>query len=759
LDGASSSSLPPDAGSGAGGGGGGAIGPNVLGARYDAAGTSIHFGVYSARATRIELEIFAAAFGEPARLRVALEPQGTHIFGATVTVEDLDAAGVGATVHYGYRAWGPNWPHDASWTPGSEAGFGSDVDADGNRFDPNKLLIDPYARELSHDPVHEGHLDGDVYRTGAADRLVDTGPIAPKAIVLPTIDVDLGDRPSRPFRDEIVYEVHPRGLTRSDPTVPAECRGTYAGVGAKAAYLASIGVSAIELLPVHETANDQNDLEVGAEGDNYWGYSTLSFFAPDRRYACDRSAGGPTREFREMVAALHGQGIKVYLDVVYNHTAEGGVGDPDVARLYSMRGLDNATYYELTSDGAGYVDNTGTGANINAANGAVRNLVLDSLTYWTTEMGVDGFRFDLAAVLANRCDRDCFEFDVRDPEGILPRAAAELPRRPDEGGPGVDLIAEPWAIGPSTYRIGEFPSGYAEWNGKYRDLLRKHQNHAATEAVTPGWLADRLAGSPELFGDDGRRPWHSLNYIACHDGFTLRDVYGCNVKDNDQPWPYGPSNGGDDANWSSDQGGDPARQRQATRTGLALAMVSAGVPMITGGDELYRTQYCNNNPYNLDSDKNWLDWGNLETHGSMHRFARNLMRFRAAHPALRPAAWLAGVDQDGNGLKDVAWLRADGVEADGVYLDDAGERFLAFRLDGAELGDGAASIYVAYNGEDTPVAAVLPALGPGTSWYRVVDTGAWMEFDDNSYEAGAEPQMPETAYVVPERAVLVLVER
>jgi len=302
-----------------------------------------------------------------------------------------------------------------------------------------------------------------------------------------------------------------------------------------------------------------------------------------------------------MVRAFHARGIKVYLDVVFNHTAEGGSGGAagEVTSLYSMRGLDSAADYQLARNPHYFQDNSGVGANVLTSAPPGRRLVVDALRYWSAVMGVDGFRFDLAAVLGNTCGPGCFRYDRDSADTALNAAPRELTARPADGGPGVDYIAEPWGIGDGTYQIGNFPRAWSEWNGPYRDLLRQSQNQLDVARVTPGALANRVAGSRDLYGARDRRPWSSVNFLVAHDGFTLFDLYHCNGPNNAQPWPYGPSDGGSSNNYSWDQGGDPARQRQAARTGLALLMLSAGVPMITGGDEMLRSLRCNNNPYNL----------------------------------------------------------------------------------------------------------------------------------------------------------------
>ncbi len=739
-----------------------AVGPSALGATYDATQANITFRVYSSRATRIEVWLYAQASGAQEKVNyVMTKDAATNIWSKTAAVATLQSTyGIG-TVYYGYRAWGPNWTYNASWTKGSTLGFVSDVDAQGNRFNPNKLLIDPYALEISHDPKTPTQTDGTIYASGPSYRAIDDGSRAPKSIVLAPDSVSIGTKPTRALKDDIFYEVHLRGLTMNDTSIPVADRGTYKGAAQKAAALKALGITAVEFLPVQETQNDTNDLVASTAGDNYWGYMTLNYFAPDRRYAADKTPGGPTKEWKAMVAAFHAQGIKVVIDVVYNHTAEGGNYDAqgDAADLYSWRGLDNPTYYELTSDNRGSYDNTGVGGNFNTANTVVRNQIINSLKYWKDTLGVDGFRFDLASVLGNTCTNGCFNFNKMDSANALNRAVAELPGRPDAGGSGADLIAEPWAIGTGTYQVGNFPSGWAEWNGIYRDTIRKDQNKLTIENVTPGDLATRIAGSSDLYADDGRKPWHSVNLLVAHDGFTLRDLYAYNTKNNLQAWPYGPSDGGEDNNISWDQGGTATAQRQAARTGLGLLMLSAGTPLLTGGDEMYRTQYGNNNAYNLDSGKNWLDYADATTNVNFFNYTKRLLAFRTAHPALRPANFFSGTDSNGNGLKDITWLRDNGVEADGAYMSSPSNNFLGYRIDGTQFGDTFQSIYVAYNGWSGSVTATLPGNVGGKRWYRVSDTASWMEGQGNFNVAGSEELMNITSYTLAPRSLLILIEK
>jgi isoamylase len=676
------------------------------------------------------------------------------------------AAGVlgtvaGETIFYGYRAWGPNWSYDAAWQPGSAAGFVTDVDGDGNRFNPNKLLLDPYAREVSHCVQTPLHPDRTGYDGNTASRLVDTGPFAPKGIVLPAEPASFGIKPDHPFKDDIIYEVHLRGLTKVDATVPRQLQGTYAGAALRAPYLRDLGVTAIEFLPVHQTQNALNDLPDFSAAHDYWGYDSMSYFAPDRRYASDQSPGGPTREWIAMVKAFHEAGLKVYVDVVYNHHEEVNTATPDT--IYSLRGLDNVGYYETCGQFGRadlYQNDNGVGPNINAATEPVRDLVLASLKYWTDQLGVDGFRFDLAAILGNEKSEGGYLFNAADPDSILNRAVRELPARPAAGGPGVDLIAEPYTANANGQEQGQFPIGWAEWNDRFRDAMRVSQNKLGIIQTTPGTLATRFAGSDDLFRAGGRKPWNSVNYIVCHDGFTLRDLHSYDNTQNNQPFPFGPSPGGrsaaDEMCWG--HGGDPVQQAQAVRTSLALLLLSAGVPMITGGTEMNRTQHGNNNAFNLDTFATWLDWSLETTDAALVTFTRTLFHFRGDHPALRPGDFFTG--QVGpRGIKDLTWYQADGQEIDGGYFANPGNQFIAYQIDAASLGDSVERILVGYNGGVGTLSMVLPALPQGSSWFQVMDTSASAEAWGNIVASGNERRLETSSLDVSARAVALAFAR
>ncbi len=726
----------------------------VLGACLSA--TGIQFKLFSRNATRVEVCLFTERQGQDAIQCYPLErDRDSGTWSLNIRTDELKRAGISRTqfkkLLYGYRVWGPNWNYDPAWTPGSLAGFRADVDSAGNRFNPNKLVLDPYAQEISHG--FESVEDATVFESGALHRSRDNARVAPKGVVLtePLRRFKVA-KPTRAFKDEVIYEVHVKGFTMSDPSIREELRGTYKGAAMKARYLKDLGVTAVEFLPVQQKVSLRSS-------PNYWGYMTLGYFAPERSYAFDKSLGGPTREFREMVEEFHREGIKVYVDVVYNHTGEGGVHaiDPSVGPIYSFRGIDNASYYELASDKTRYEDNTGCGHNLATFREPVRNFVMDNLAYWQDVMGVDGYRFDLAPVLGNVPQNGRFHFDGEDPGGILKRAVSELPVRPVAGGAGVDLIAESWGVGEGTFVQGQFPRGWSEWNAQaFRDPVRSFYNKRGIEPVKLGSLADGISGSHSLFSR--RYPWNSVNIVTAHDGFTLKDLFSYNEKRNNQAWPYGPSDGGENNNRSWDQGGDPILQKQLARTAMMTMILSAGVPHITGGDEFLRTIRGNNNPWNLDGVGNYLDWNSLAENQSFLSFVRGLLRFRAEFPALRPVRFFEGRDLNGNGLKDLTWYLASGEEFRPGDFDRTGG-FLAYRLDTSESGQpGVRSLFVALNSDFTSAALKLPDPAPGFAWYRVADSAAWFESRNNIHPKGQEERMGER-YGMHGRCALLLVEK
>ena len=751
----------------------------------------------SPRATRVELELFGSypAVIEAERARQLGTPRLVYTLerlAPDLWVADIGGLEPGAV--YGYRVWGPNWPHDPAWAPGSEAGFVEDVDAEGNRFCPNKLLVDPFAKVLTRDPYWEA----EEHATGPGRRAQDSAAHAGKAVVVAD-DFDWGTpRPHRRrLEDTVVYEVNLRGMTRLFPNVPNP--GTYAALAHPEviAYLKSIGVTAVELLPVHESPNDGNDLDPEETlGKNYWGYMTLAYFAPDRRYAADQSADGPVREFKAMVKALHQAGLEVILDVVYNHHAEGGVWGkpgyaPETATVLSLRGVDNAFYYQLAADGRSFYDNTGIGANLRTAAPAVQDFLLASMHYWTDVMGVDGFRFDLCSVLGNSVERGGFRFQRRG--GLLERIAQSYGytgNDPAGDGDRVKLIAEPWAIWDDTYQVGNYPPGWAEWNGRYRDTLRAFmKGEAGGEA-----MREHMNGSYGLFGDDGRSAHRSVNFVTAHDGLTLFDLVSYDVNSkaqrdalNNRPWPFGPSDGGEEHNtsWNSAvPGASPqqvaAMRRQRARMFMGMLMLSNGTPMILGGDERLRTQQGNNNAYNLDNELSWLSWSFQDRTNHLdgvtmtaaelersHDFMKALVRLRRAHPAFHKLGWWdAGDDRDGDGWPQSAWLGPDAsaVSGDapvfGLRLDASRQDLVMapalwerYPLKGRDL-------YLAVNGSPGLVDFTLPTPSPGKVWTRVLDTDAWAEAEGiGNYWPEADRAEIAGSYGVNGRSLVVFLER
>nr|AAA25854.1 isoamylase precursor (EC 3.2.1.68) [Pseudomonas sp. 'amyloderamosa'] len=722
-----------------------AINSMSLGASYDAQQANITFRVYSSQATRIVLYLYSAGYGVQESATYTLSPAGSGVWAVTVPVSSIKAAGITGAVYYGYRAWGPNWPYASNWGKGSQAGCVSDVDANGDRFNPNKLLLDPYAQEVSQDPLNPSNQNGNVFAS-AHYRTTDSGIYAPKGVVLVPSTQSTGTKPTRAQKDDVIYEVHVRGFTEQDTSIPAQYRGTYYGAGLKASYLASLGVTAVEFLPVQETQNDANDVVPNSDANqNYWGYMTENYFSPDRRYAYNKAAGGPTAEFQAMVQAFHNAGIKVYMDVVYNHTAEGGTwtsSDPTTATIYSWRGLDNATYYELTSGNQYFYDNTGIGANFNTYNTVAQNLIVDSVAYWANTMGVDGFRFDLASVLGNsclnavhasapNCPNGGYNFDAADSNVAINRILREFTVRPAAGGTVWICLRN---LGPSaatrTSWVDSRRVVRVEWSVPRQ--LRQAQNELGSMTIYVTQDANDFSGSSNLFQSSGRSPWNSINFIDVHDGMTLKDVYSCNGANNSQA-SYGPSDGGTSTNYSWDQGmsagtGAAVDQRRAARTGMAFEMLSAGTPLMQGGDEYLRTLQCNNNAYNLDSSANWLTYSWTTDQSNFYTFAQRLIR-SARHIPLRPSSWYSG--------SQLTWYQPSGAVADSNYWNNTSNYAIAYAINGPSLGDSN-SIYVAYNGWSSSVTFTLPAPPSGTQWYRVTDTCDWNDGASTFVAPGSE---------------------
>jgi len=597
--------------------------PRPLGASFD--GEGVNFALFSAHAERMELCLFApGAAREHARL--ALPGRSGDVWHGRVE-------GLRPGQHYGYRVHGP-------WQP-----------AAGHRFNPHKLLLDPYAREHSG-PVRWSGASyafraGDAHGEASFD-VRDSAPFTPRGVVAGGDDFDWQGvtAPRTPWADTVIYELNVGGFTRLHPHLSAPARGTFEGLAHPRVieHLLRLGVTAVELMPVHAFVDDPFLVARGLR--NFWGYSTIGFFAPETRYL----AGEGREAFQRTVRALHRAGIEVILDVVYNHTAEGNHLGPTL----SFRGIDNASYYRLApGNPARYQDHTGCGNTLQLGHPQVRELVLDSLRYWAGEMHVDGFRFDLATALAR--ERDGFE-----PDGAFFRAIASDPLLG-----ACKLIAEPWDLGPDGYRLGGFPPGWAEWNDRYRDTVRSFWLEPAN--LLPE-LARRLHGSGDLFDHPGRGPWASVNFAASHDGFTLRDLVSYRHRHNEA---NGEGNrDGHAENHSCNHGvegetDDPrilALRARQVRNLLATVLLSRGTPMLLAGDELGRTQRGNNNAYCQDNAIGWLDWSLLEADPSLAAFTARLVALRAAHPVLRLEEFVHGAQRGpASGLPDIAWLRPDGA--------------------------------------------------------------------------------------------------
>jgi isoamylase len=688
--------------------------PQPLGATPDARG--VNFALFSEHATGVELCLFDEHGRE---VRIGVPWRTAHVW-------HLHLPGVGIGQRYGWRVHGPYLPRE------------------GDRFNPNKLLVDPYARAL------DGVIDlrGAVFaypRDRGADDLVfderDDAASKVKAVVVDGAFDWQGDRPPRvPGTHTVLYEVHVKGLTKLHPLVSPALRGTFLGLASDPiiAHLTSIGVTTLELMPVHEHLDEPG---VSARGmTNYWGYSTLAFFAPARRFATP--GGDATREFKEMVRRLHAAGIEVILDVVYNHTCEVDELGPTV----SLRGIDNRVYYRRRLDDPGrYADFTGCGNTLNVPHPQPLKLVADSLRYWASEMHVDGFRFDLASVLA------------RGPAGAFDRFSAFLAGvHQDPVLSQVKLIAEPWDLGDGGYQVGNFPVLWSEWNGRYRDTVRSFWRGEARALADLGY---RLTGSSDLFGNSGRQTDASVNFITAHDGFTLRDLVSYERKHNE-------ANGEDnrdglDDNTSQNGGvegetGDPgvrARRRTLARSLMATLFLSQGTPMLAMGDELWRTQRGNNNPYCHDSELTWMHWPDPAPDApdaapprderAMLEFVRALSSLRAGHPALRRGGFLRGTSAVGGRPKDIVWLRLDGDEMTAEDWAAPKQAAITFRLDGAVDGTppGALtrddSLLVMMNGEREAVVFALPEPALGAAWTIAVDTRAASRVGDVRRAGGA----------------------
>ena len=668
-----------------------------LGATYD--GTGTNFSLFSEAAERVDLCLFDDAGRET---RVPLTEYDGFVWHGYLP-------GVGPGQQYGYRVHGPYAPEH------------------GLRCNPNKLLTDPYAKALNgnltwHESLFSYHFS-DPDRKNTAD----SAPYVPKCVVVsPFFDWGNETRPRTPYHQTVIYETHLRGLTMQHPSVPEHQRGTYSGLAHPAVidYLTSLGVTAVELMPVHHFVPEHAMVARGLT--NYWGYNTLSFLAPHSGYAALGSRGQQVQEFKAMVRSLHEAGIEVLLDVVYNHTAEGDHMGPTL----SLRGIDNLSYYRVADeDQRYYLDYTGCGNSLNVRHPHSLQLIMDSLRYWVLEMHVDGFRFDLASALAREfhdVDRLSTFFDIVQQDPVISQ---------------VKLIAEPWDVGPGGYQVGNFPPLWTEWNGKYRDTVRDYwRGHAVV-----GEMASRLAGSSDLYQDDGRRPVASINFITCHDGFTLADLVSYDHKHNEANGEENRDGTDDNRSWNHGVEGptrDPAvlaLRRRQVRNHLTTLFLSQGVVMLSHGDEIGRTQGGNNNAYCQDNEIAWVDWSSIGSDGDgpaddLLRYVRELSRLRREHPVFRRRRFFRGSPVGGTatgeeGLPDIAWLRPDGKPMTGGDWDHAGQALGAF-LNGDAISEPDRrgrcirdhSFLMLFNSGAEAVDFTLPGSEYGKRWETVLDT-------------------------------------
>jgi glycogen operon protein len=667
----------------------------------------VNFAVWSAAAESVTVCLLDGAGVE--QDRVVLPERTGHVRHGFVP-------GVAPGARYGLRVAGP-------WEP-----------ARGQRFNAAKLLTDPYARAITGDwtghPATFGHQhDGsDLTRD-----TTDSAPYVPHAVVVGA-QPDLGSgppAPRRPWADTVLYELHVRGFTQLHPDVPPELRGTFAGLAhpAVTGYLTGLGVTAVELLPVHHFVSEEHLLVGGRR--NYWGYNTLGWFAPHAGYSASGSLGGQVSEFREMVRALHAAGLEVILDVVYNHTCEGDETGPTL----SLRGLDNAAYYRLR-DGRRYLDYTGCGNSVDARAPQLIGLIADSLRYWATDMGVDGFRFDLAPTLLRGADRV-------DPAAALLTVIAQDPVLRN-----VKLIAEPWDLGPGGYITGGFPPPWAEWNDKFRGGVRdfwRRAGHGVND------VASRLSGSSETFGYPGRGPEASINFVTAHDGFTLRDLVSYETKHNEANGEDNRDGTDDNRSWNCGVEGDTdsaavlvLRGRQI-RNLLVTLVLSAGVPMLVAGDERGRTQHGNNNAYCVDDPTTWVDWSPDRTGERLTEFVRDVLALRAAHPVFRPRTFFTGKARTETGQPDVVWFRPDGEHLSERDWLDSGLNTLGMLLNGAAVnrrgprGEAVSddSFLLVLHAGAEPVDVTLPQPIVGCSYRTVLDTANEQVADRPELPAGA----------------------
>lgn len=658
-----------------------------IGAHFDGIGTN--FSIFSANAEKVELCLFDD-FGNEERIPVE-EVMGYlwHVY--------LPEVGPGQ--RYGYRVYGP-------WDPAS-----------GKRFNEHKLLIDPYAHAIDGPLLDKGPIYSYDFNNTELKDHHDSASYVPKGVVInPYFDWG-GDRQlDIHTEDTVIYEINVKGFTQTHPEIPEHLRGTYAGLASEPAirHLKKLGITAVELMPVHHFMHPAHLLRHGLR--NYWGYDSIGYFAPHVEYAASKRLGGQVHEFKQMVKTLHANGIEVILDVVYNHTAEGNHMGPTV----SFKGIDNESYYRLIEgDRRYYMDYTGTGNSLNVQSPFVLQLIMDSLRYWINEMHVDGFRFDLASTLArelHEVDKLSSFFDIIQQDPQISQ---------------VKLIAEPWDIGEGGYQVGNFPTVWSEWNGRYRDTVRDFWRG---EHATLGEFAQRFTGSSDLYQGETRRPSASINFVTAHDGFTLRDLVSYNGKHNEANGEENRDGTDDNRSWNCGEEGpttnpevNKLRARQQ-RNFLATLLLSQGVPMIVGGDELGRTQQGNNNGYAQDNDLSWLNWADVDE--ELLDFTRELLHFRATHPTFRRRRWFEGRNIFGSDLLDIGWYNINGSQMTQEDWDQGYAKTMAVFLNGEGIrrpGDHGQKlldddILIIFNASEHDLPFTMPEALDSKDWRKVMDT-------------------------------------
>lgn len=663
--------------------------PYPLGARYDGVGTN--FSVFSEVAERVFLCLF--------------DQDGRE--------ERIELKECTAFQWHGYL---PNVG------PGQRYGFRVDGPGDtrrGLRCNPQKLLLDPYATAVEGEVMWDEAAFGYDFRDPNRPNTVDSAPFMPKSVVTsPYFDWDMDRRPRTPWAETVLYELHVKGFTKSAPGVPEELRGTYAGLATPASieYLKSLGVTAVELLPVHQFIHDSQLAQNGLR--NYWGYNSIAYLAPHNEYSSAGQLGAQVMEFKQMVKDLHRAGIEVILDVVYNHTAEGNHLGPTLA----FRGLDNPSYYRLMpNDRRYYMDYTGTGNSLNMRSPHVLQLIMDSLRYWVTEMHVDGFRFDLAATLARELhdvDRLSSFFDLIQQDPVVSQ---------------VKLIAEPWDVGEGGYQVGNFPPLWSEWNGKYRDCVRDFWRGDDQKLAE---FAYRLTGSSDLYERTGRRPSASINFVTAHDGYTLRDLVSYEQKHNEANGEDNRDGTNDNRSWNCGVEGETddsevnALRMRQQRNLLVTLLLSQGIPMLLAGDELGRTQHGNNNAYCQDNEVSWFDWSLRDENSALVSFVSSLIHFRARHPVFRRRNYFQGRPVFGTTVSDIVWLKPDGTlmtvadwnsgyaKSVGVFLN--GDDIEGVDERGTPVVDD--SFLLLFNAHHEPIDYTVPDERFGLEWGEVFDT-------------------------------------